>query len=720
MTEPVTGDMAGGIMSTVNMGAEEGPAPVNFRYGGAVQYMEPGGVAGANQNPFLQKDYDLLQQEYELNKNFMGQLLDKDAQTRALQGQQDLTQAQMLFDLAQTGLAIAAPGPQRMSLAEKLAYAAQQTELFPRVGARAAELGKFKQAQEAEERQINTLAAEAALKEQSARRAEERALKTAVAKEQAKPGTYKAMMLVLPGQPNVYFNANNPNEVAAISKKSQKWSEENPELISEGRFPQQFEVSTMQKSSEALAAKPIEIRNKNGDVVQTLDLSTPEGRAAFSNLGEGLTAHTLGTYSKENPTASVFKELRNNAGKTVNIVDVTTPEGKLAVKNAPNSGLNVFNVGSYTQPKPETGTTSVTVNQDITIRGKLIKAGTPVLLSNQDITSIQEINPGAFSPYEKTDAVNPFGKTASGLALDYFTNGVTEEGVLAIDSYAQGVEDRTMDSQIKAYTAPVPDSRGFMQKRQLPDFVIEAIKERVRKGFKSPVPLSTLGFTETERNQFAPDQDVPLLNKDGTINIEVATADPTFTITGVDYTNSQGFLSTLNRAFNFFAGQAAELGIGEGYAGDSGKITSRSDKELTALANKTIRVGRAGVEGRVFSLDLDLLKEEVENFKPGGAKSDVGALEQLRVTRDTLASQYARAKFIYDKSQSEPGAFTSTEVGAAILAMRDLESLIGEYTGAILAYEANIGNRGPTINTKDSATKQGGSVTGSLNRVKKN
>jgi hypothetical protein len=695
MTEPVTGDMAGGIMSTVNMGAEEGPAPVNFNQGGAVQYFAPTNeerVAGANQNPFLQKDFDLLQQEYELNKNFMGQLLDKDAQTRALQGQQDLTQAQMLFDLAQTGLAIAAPGPQRMSLAEKLAYAAQQTELFPKIGARAADLGKFKQEQEAEEKQINMLAAETALKEQLARRADER--------EQAKPGTYKPMMLVLPGQPNVYFNANDPNEVAAYSNKSQKWSGENPDRIVAGEFPQQFEVSTMQKSSEGLAAKPIEIRNKNGDVVQTLDLSTPEGRAAFSNLGEGLTAHTLGTYSKENPTASVFKELRNNAGKTVNIVDVTTPEGKSAVKNAPSLGLDVFNVGSYTQPKPETGTTSVTVNQDI--------------------TSIQEKNPGAFSPYEKTDAVNPIGKTASGLALDYFTNGVTEEGVLAIDSYAQGVEDRTMDSQIKAYTAPVPDSRGFMQKRQLPDFVIEAIKERVRNGFKSPVPLSTLGFTETERNQFAPDQDVPLLNKDGKVNVEVATADPTFIITGVDYTNSQGFLSTLNRAFNFFAGQAAELGLGEGYAGDSGKLTSRGDKELTGLADETIRAGRAGVQGKVFSLDLELLEQEVENFKPGGAKSDVGALEQLRVTRNKLASQYARAKFIYDKSQSEPGAFTSDVVGAAIIGMRDLESLIGEYTGAILAYEANIGNRGPTINTKDSATKQGGSVTGSLNRVKKN
>jgi hypothetical protein len=160
MTEAVTGDMAGGIMSTIDMGAQEGPAPVNFRYGGAVQYMEPGGVA---MNEQQQKDFDLLQQEYELNKNFMGQLIDKDAQAKAMQGQRDMTQAQMLFDLANTGLAIAAPGPRTMSVAEKLAYAAQQTELFPRIGARAAELGKFKQAQDQESRQMDTLAAQGAM-----------------------------------------------------------------------------------------------------------------------------------------------------------------------------------------------------------------------------------------------------------------------------------------------------------------------------------------------------------------------------------------------------------------------------------------------------------------------------------------------------------------------------------------------------------------------------
>jgi hypothetical protein len=160
MTEPVTGDMAGGIMSTVNMGAEEGPAPVNFNQGGVVG-MRMGG------DPFTAPPANMLksplQQEYELQRNFYGQLLDKDAQTRALQGQQDLTQAQMLFDLAQTGLAIAAPGPQRMSIAEKLAYAAQQTELFPKIGARAAELGKFKQEQEQESRKFDLAAAQGAM-----------------------------------------------------------------------------------------------------------------------------------------------------------------------------------------------------------------------------------------------------------------------------------------------------------------------------------------------------------------------------------------------------------------------------------------------------------------------------------------------------------------------------------------------------------------------------
>ena len=157
MGQPVSGNMAQGIMSTVDMGAEEGPAPVNFNQGGVVG-MAMGG------NPFTAPSLKSpLQQEYEMQRDFYGQLLNEDEQTRALKGQQDLTQAQMLFDLAQTGLAIAAPGPRNMSVAEKLAYAAQQTQLFPKIGERAAALEGFKQKQVDQKRQMDLAAAQGAM-----------------------------------------------------------------------------------------------------------------------------------------------------------------------------------------------------------------------------------------------------------------------------------------------------------------------------------------------------------------------------------------------------------------------------------------------------------------------------------------------------------------------------------------------------------------------------
>jgi hypothetical protein len=639
MTEAVTGDMAGGIMSTIDMGAQEGPAPVNFRYGGAVQYMEPGGVA---MNEQQQKDFDLLQQEYELNKNFYGQLIDKDAQTRALQGQQDLTQAQMLFDLANTGLAIAAPGPRTMSVAEKLAYAAQQTELFPRIGARAAELGKFKQAQDQESRQYDLAAAQGAMGMRDFR------------------------------------------EKARIEAKNAK-----------------IEVKA---TSPFVTTKPVEI----------------DGNMFPENTVVNLRPNQLALYSAETFIPYVKPSGENANRKSWEVTSPIVYKGVpldvgqvLVITEEDANDIEGFatSVKAYSGTPKESGTKSVTVNRDITIRGTPIRAGSNVLLSNEDISTAQKTAPNAFTPYEKTDAVNPFGSGAPGLALQYFTNARLEDGSLAVDAYAAGADDRTMDSQIKAYTAPVPDARGFMQKRQLPDFVIEAIKERVRNGFKSPVPLATLGLTEPEMTRLNPDQDVPLLNPDGTVNIEVATSNPVFIMTGLDYTQSQGFRSSLNRGFNFIAGQASELGLGEGYMGKSAAITSMADKQLAALARKTISAGRAGVEGRVFALDITMLENEVEGFKAGGAKSDISALDQLRVVRSTLASNYARAKFIVDESDSKPGGYSPELVAQAKLAMRDVEQLIGEYTGVILAYEANMGGRGSAVKTNEK------SVTGNLPRA---
>jgi hypothetical protein len=152
MNTPVTGDMAGGIMSTVNMGAEEqpmpgqgGPAPVNFNQGGAVQYFAPGGVAMPNERQ---------QQLFNEKRALYGQLIDPTQQAADLEEQKKMTQAQMLFDIAQGGLLFASgAGKPGGTPAEQLAAAFVQP--LGNIGARAGELEKFEQGQKREERALN-------------------------------------------------------------------------------------------------------------------------------------------------------------------------------------------------------------------------------------------------------------------------------------------------------------------------------------------------------------------------------------------------------------------------------------------------------------------------------------------------------------------------------------------------------------------------------------
>ncbi len=148
MNTPVEGNMAGGIMSTVDMGAEEAPVPVNFNQGGAVQYMAPGGVAGTPDPRALQL--------FEQDKALYNQLLGGDEQQAAYDEQKRMTKAQMLFDIAQGALAFATPGDRQMSPAERLAQVAQP--VLGNIGARSGELLKFKQGQDAEKRALDLAA----------------------------------------------------------------------------------------------------------------------------------------------------------------------------------------------------------------------------------------------------------------------------------------------------------------------------------------------------------------------------------------------------------------------------------------------------------------------------------------------------------------------------------------------------------------------------------
>jgi hypothetical protein len=128
--------------------------PVNFRQGGPVevQRFSNGGesaidIAGRD----LSKYQDFLSGGY-------------DAQARAadLEEQRNMSQAQMLFDIAQAGLQFAG-NTQGGSIAERLANSAAATQLPQRIGERSAQMLAAKQAQTAEKRQLDMAARQAAL-----------------------------------------------------------------------------------------------------------------------------------------------------------------------------------------------------------------------------------------------------------------------------------------------------------------------------------------------------------------------------------------------------------------------------------------------------------------------------------------------------------------------------------------------------------------------------
>jgi len=168
-------EMGQGVGELMAMGAGNTP-PVNFNQGGEVRYFAPGGeVAGAA------KAY--MPQFQELYASVLGDPSKREAE---LEEQRKLTRAQMLFDVAQTALAAGAPMDRPMSAAERLMSAAQSTELFPRIGERAAGQLAAKQALDKERRSMDLAALQSSIaagqSDISARQALEKAAATKTSK----------------------------------------------------------------------------------------------------------------------------------------------------------------------------------------------------------------------------------------------------------------------------------------------------------------------------------------------------------------------------------------------------------------------------------------------------------------------------------------------------------------------------------------------------------
>ena len=211
-------------------------------------------------------------------------------------------------------------------------------------------------------------------------------------------------------------------------------------------------------------------------------------------------------------------------------------------------------------------------------------------------------------------------------------------------------------------------------------------------------------------------------NADGTVNFDSFKDDPTLLITGVDLTKAQGLASGFNRFLKSAGSVLGELSFGYigGEGGPESKrgVTRKADAELDALARKTITLGRAGVEGKVFALDVKLLEDEVKNFRGSAFGTDRTALDQLYVTRSSLALEFGNV--IQVLNTGTEGGFTEAQVTAANAVRPQLEELLGEFTAAILIYERNL-DTSPSEQANTASdqvqVKTGGSLTGSAPRV---
>ena len=170
MNSPVMGDLAEGIMSTVSMGAPEVSPPVNFKDGGAVTApLPPGlkpagiGLATPSSSALSGLGGNSLNNRFSQYRDLFRSVVDPEQDAAAQEELKRQTQAQVLFDIANTALAFTAPQAVPMSTAERLAAAATQTELFPTIAARTGALAEADLARQERLQELDLAAMQSAI-----------------------------------------------------------------------------------------------------------------------------------------------------------------------------------------------------------------------------------------------------------------------------------------------------------------------------------------------------------------------------------------------------------------------------------------------------------------------------------------------------------------------------------------------------------------------------
>jgi hypothetical protein len=333
MDTPVEGPMAEGIMSTVNMAPDMAapptmmevgsPPPVNFNQGGAVQYFadeNPQRVAVPNtptaeqlaafkqlalsQNQYPKIDVPTLKEEFgEFQDVYRSIMPSDELNQQLLQQQREQTQAQMLFDVANTALAFATPGSRQMSPAERLAESAKETQLFDKLGARSQNLLDLKKEQElTRQKQLLTLDT-AALQSAIKSRSDLTAAEQARALQRIKNMPTGMVNIGLQGRPNTMINV--------------------PESL-QPLYAQMGYVEFGAASQSDTGPKAVNFQDQNTEKLITVIEGTPEYDALVKDPDQVLTGPATQSTAAQRVNYKNFKDM--NTGK-IYLIDVTSPDG---------------------------------------------------------------------------------------------------------------------------------------------------------------------------------------------------------------------------------------------------------------------------------------------------------------------------------------------------------------------------------------------------------
>jgi hypothetical protein len=692
MTQPMEGPMAGGIMSTVPeppMMEAGGDAPVNFNKGGEVrpiQYLAPGGVAG--NKPFAslkgQPISPFIQQAMAVRQPLL-------SDPASLERQKDLTKAQILFDLAQTGLAFAAPMEGErpgLSPAERLAMAARSTRLPEKIGARAQALGDKEAAQEAQDKAIMASAITSAetrfaAQEKAARDAAAATAKAeADAKKLEKENAFKLAFLreetALESKKNLKLQANKYELIAKNDEKKAAATEKLENLKASNIINKEKEIAKLNKELEGY-----KFENKKAEISILNDNKNALLSKEFE-LKEALKTVTIG--------------LEKDA--SLELQNAKFALDKKIINIRADIKLNELGFSAELNEKSDLANHERTLQRDAINNNLKSEIESNRLALEKNKLEQKTANDKELLELKKKESELDGKRFELEAAAAKMLDVPGEDGAYVTwlssnielaERYANGETSGPQNNTIELVLNNLTATKSSWSSAD--GSFVDRPGGQISQDWQNAINARKAKFgTSQSLPNSALEKEVNLLPKitftdEGKPDYTKFKDKDTFIFNGEDLSKSFGFNSAFTRFFNKVAGQIKDIsGYGSGYAGLSGKNLSNADLALDRLATKIIGTARDELNGRVFALDLNLLQQDVEKFTGAALKSSVGARDALMATRNKIAISYNKVISMLNN----PKDFLKTDVAKARDSKAGLESILGELTGAIALFERGI------------------------------